>query len=72
MNIELQIQDLQRLFNTKNIFDKTSRAYLSHDQLDGIINIIRTNKTDGAYEMGELTVILNQGKVEITDNKDYI
>lgn len=68
MNIKNQIDDLQRLFNTKNILDECSRAVMTQTQFDDVISIIQTERKDGIYTIGELSVKLDNGKVIIIDN----
>jgi hypothetical protein len=68
-NIISQIEAIKSKFETKKIFDKTSRISLTENELEAIIYIIKNNHKDGDYEINdEIIVSLEKGACHIKDN----
>ena len=64
-----QIESIRDRFGTKKIFDKTSRASLTNNEIEAIISVIKNEKKDGEYEINdEIMIVLEKGACHIKDN----
>lgn len=68
-SIAAQIESIKYRFKTKKIFDKTSRASLTNNEVEAIICVIKNEKKDGEYEINdEIIIVLEKGACHIKDN----
>ena len=68
-SIVTQIDSLRDKFETYKIFDKTTRAYLTVNEIEAIEYVIKHERIDGKYEVNdEIIVVLENGACHIKDN----
>jgi len=68
-NISDQVESIRDRFQTKKIFDKTSRISLTDNEIEAIIIVIKNERIDGEYEINdEIIVVLEKGACHIKDN----
>lgn len=67
-DITKQIYGLRLKFENEKIFNATTRDELYSDEVDDIEAVIKTQREDGVYEIGDdLIVTLDNGSVHIKD-----
>lgn len=70
IRIEIQIEFLQNYFNTVNIKNDSTKAKMSHVDVEKIRKLIKTKKSDGEYRINHnFTVVLKNGNVTIKDTE---
>lgn len=68
-NIADQIESIKDRFGTKKVFDKTTRASLTENEVEAIISIVKRNHADGTYPINdEIIVVLEKGACHVKDN----
>lgn len=68
-SITEQIGYIRELFKTKRIYDKTTKHKLTNEEIDGIIYIIKHNRSDGQYVINDdIIAQFKNGCVYIKDN----
>lgn len=68
-SIATQIESLRDKFKTYKIFDKTTKALLTENEIEAIEYVIKHERIDGKYEVNdEIIVVLENGACHIKDN----
>ena len=63
-----QVEELKTIFDTGRIIDKCSKASLTNNEFEDIIEVIKTDKIDGDYEISDdIMITLHKGNVIISD-----
>lgn len=69
MNIEYQLDYIRNRFNNKNIIDASSKAKMSHSQVNTICKAIKSIKIDSTSVIDDdFTIKLKKGIVYILDS----